>query len=443
MQHNRMRRQDPEGNDMTTVSSLAKNFGVHTIILNEVLQTMSAGSSELSPKAGHFTHGSTPPLDPEHWMTILANRNPGDLDSDHLYSSPTPVPEPAMIIWVPKNRETLHRIVDIYFQRLNTHRLVFSRQEFDEIVAKVYEGRDYDPGQLCSVYLVLALGLLSEQNHQTWVASLMHGRPLAGFPNWYNPFLPKRTPTPVPDTVFSQYLELSALVSEIQANTVNNIYTPHQDTTTAMIMEQVGKAKERILELQKELPERYENYFRGTGDWELERRRQLVKEIPMNEGLTLVGIGIAKALLLRAVFSRKGLGYRQRYRALVDAMVIAHNIIVVHTQLVQSPDFVFFVSPTLLCIAAVLMLYGYISRCRVLSRDAILQNVKLTLVMLPHWGGMAQNECLLIQKMAECVLEVDPHAMHPKLGSDLVLLPEPTWDSQGQDEEQMYNDFYL
>ncbi|PFH46648.1 hypothetical protein AMATHDRAFT_94955, partial [Amanita thiersii Skay4041] len=63
------------------------------------------------------------------------------------------------------------QVVDIFFERLNIHRPVLSRQEFDEIVAKVYEGRGCNPGQFCGVYLVLALGLLSERNHRAWTTS--------------------------------------------------------------------------------------------------------------------------------------------------------------------------------------------------------------------------------------------------------------------------------
>jgi len=77
----------------------------------------------------------------------------------------------------------------------------------------------------------------------------------------------------------------------------------------------------RMLEFRRGMPERYQYYFGGTSDWPLEKKNKLVQDITGNEGLTLLKIGIARILLLRALFSSKELSYGQRHRALVDGEV--------------------------------------------------------------------------------------------------------------------------
>lgn len=69
------------------------------------------------------------------------------------------------------------------------------------------------------------------------------------------------------------------------------------------------------------MPDKYRYYFGGTGDWPLEKKSKLVQDITENEGLTLLKIGIARILLLRALFSSKELSYSQRHKALVDGEV--------------------------------------------------------------------------------------------------------------------------
>lgn len=60
------------------------------------------------------------------------------------------------------------RIIDIYFTRLNHHRPVFTRPDFEKTLDNIYDGNHVqdDPGFVCSLYLVLALGTLSELNHR-------------------------------------------------------------------------------------------------------------------------------------------------------------------------------------------------------------------------------------------------------------------------------------
>ncbi|EEB99594.1 hypothetical protein MPER_00698 [Moniliophthora perniciosa FA553] len=60
------------------------------------------------------------------------------------------------------------RIADVFFNRLNCHRPVFARKDFDTSLEDLYtEKGSHDPGFICSLYLVLALGTLSELNYRS------------------------------------------------------------------------------------------------------------------------------------------------------------------------------------------------------------------------------------------------------------------------------------
>jgi len=62
----------------------------------------------------------------------------------------------------------VQQVVERYFERLNVHRPVFLRKDFEKILNDLYDGvtASHDPGYVCSVYLVLALGTLSELNNR-------------------------------------------------------------------------------------------------------------------------------------------------------------------------------------------------------------------------------------------------------------------------------------
>ncbi|KAH9158935.1 hypothetical protein EDB89DRAFT_2118334 [Lactarius sanguifluus] len=64
----------------------------------------------------------------------------------------------------------VQHIVHIYFERLSFHWPVFLRHEFEVTLAQLYAGelQQHDSGFLCSVYLIFALGTLSELNHRMY-----------------------------------------------------------------------------------------------------------------------------------------------------------------------------------------------------------------------------------------------------------------------------------
>ena len=71
-------------------------------------------------------------------------------------------------VFLPKSRETVGIILEAYFTRLNFHRPVVLRHEFERTLNQLYDGQlvPDDPGFVCSAYLVFALGTLSELNHR-------------------------------------------------------------------------------------------------------------------------------------------------------------------------------------------------------------------------------------------------------------------------------------
>jgi hypothetical protein len=111
--------------------------------------------------------------------------------------------------------------------------------------------------------------------------------------------------------------------------------------------------------------------------------------------------------------------------------VISHNIIVIHNQLLRFPDISFFVSPIPLHIAAMVILFGHMSRCDSLTRQVALEDVWMALDMLPsfrwRWERREMNGSHpLIATLAEKVLGVNLRQAGPS--SHPVLMSEPDWD---------------
>lgn len=518
------------------------------------------------------------PNDVNKWVLVPMRR-------DSITSPNATGPTPAFSTFLPKDRDMAQHIVNIYFERLNFHRPVFLRHEFEVTLSHLYAGetQQHDPGFICSVYLVFALGTLSELNHRAcgldknkvsagespslsntnvktlmppdwpdhedffqralsikpelrvtisslqalillqwylytevcrpvvsshycgflitfivqrqgrtlwrlvgsmvrlsielglnhdpttqtifdesecqlrirlWGIVLVHdrgtslllGRPLAIAPYDTDTPYPMRAQSPRPD--ISEHFLLSHPVAAIQADIINSLYSPHTQTGDAIVRAATRIVKSMV-EFRRQLPERYKWYFGGTSDWSLEEKTKLVQGITDDEGLTLLKIGIARILLLRALFSNKDLDFPQRHKALLDgkrirlehskpcndnqsaAIVVSHNIIVVHNQLLRFPDISFFVSPIPLHIAAMVILFGHMSRCDSLTRQVALEDVWMALDMLPsfrwRWEGKETNGSHpLIATLAEKVLEVNLRQVGPS--SHPVLMPELDWD---------------
>jgi hypothetical protein len=150
--------------------------------------------------------------------------------------------------------------------------------------------------------------------------SLLLGRPLAIGPNDTNTPHPARPKTSRPDV--SEHFLLSSPIAQIQADIINSLYSPHGQSADS-IMRHATRVVKSLVEFRRQLPERYKRYFGGTADWSLEEKTKLVQDITEDEGLTLLKIGIARILLLRALFSNKELEFPQRHKALLDGELTA------------------------------------------------------------------------------------------------------------------------
>ena len=76
----------------------------------------------------------------------------------------------AFEVALPRDREMVKHVIDAYFERLNPHRPIFLRHDFERTLEELYDGKaqHHDPGFLCGMYLVFGLGTLSELNHRVF-----------------------------------------------------------------------------------------------------------------------------------------------------------------------------------------------------------------------------------------------------------------------------------
>lgn len=120
-------------------------------------EDLAVGSGGLSSGRDRALTESSPPRNPAHWVKVHMR------PSSSLYTSNA---SPTIEIWLPKDRAMVKHIVHIYFQRLNFHRPVLNIYEFEPTFMALYDGHQvfHDPGFVCSLYLVLALGTMSELN---------------------------------------------------------------------------------------------------------------------------------------------------------------------------------------------------------------------------------------------------------------------------------------
>ncbi|KAI0346189.1 hypothetical protein BDW22DRAFT_1405141 [Trametopsis cervina] len=541
---------EPLPNDLTNSHALAKAFGVSAAIVGDLklapapidTEDLAVGLTGLSSRRDYEAPESSVPRDPSKWVAVTINHNTAS--SPTVSTSGTPKLASSdvkpLLVWLPKDRGMVQKITNAYFTRLNVHRPVFTRSTFEHSLNALYDGTaPHDPGFICSVYLIFALGTLSELNHR--VNGLQDGQPLPSGPaalkkvmpldwpsqedlfdmalavkqelrvtisslqalillHWYlyterqgrtlwrlvgslvrlavelglhhdptivpsedpqNPtgrppppvfsdeecqlrirlwaivllhdrgtsillgrplaIAPYDSNTPRPSAGkgdgVSEHFVFSAPIAEIQADIINSLYAPTRQSANG-ILRQAQRINKSISSFVAHLPEAYKYYLSGSEEWPVERRVKLVENITEDQGLTLLKIGISRILLLRALFSSKELPFPSRHQALVDAIVSSHNIIIVHQQLIKFPDIAFFVSPIPLHIAAMVILFGHMSKCKRLPLDLALQDVWMALDMLPKFRWRWERKDMkgghpLIAKLAEQVLKVSLSQVSP------------------------------
>jgi hypothetical protein len=126
-------------------------------------EDLGVGSSDLASGRDRGTQEADP-RDPSKWFRVGMR---GESFDGTVPASKATVLS-TVPIWLPKDRKMVKNIVDIYFTRLNIHRPVFFRKDFEQTLDALYDGRivHSDAGYVCSLYLILALGTLSELSHR-------------------------------------------------------------------------------------------------------------------------------------------------------------------------------------------------------------------------------------------------------------------------------------
>jgi hypothetical protein len=279
----------------------------------------------------------------------------------------------------------------------------------------------------------------SQERLRLWSIVLLHdrgtsvllGRPLAMHP------LDSNSPAPVDqklpsEPALSEHFRLSHPIINVQAEIVTSLYRPHVLdgkellAHTKRILESLTYTRRNLF------GEKYKYYFEGTRDWPEDKRVALVEAIGLNEGLNLLKTGITRLLIMRALFRpENGVSQQIRDHALHDAVITAHNIIVIHNQLIRFPDAAFFVSPIPLHICAFYILYGKVYNCPALNDDVQRADVWMALHMLPQfrwrwdrkdWNGGHPY----LYELACHVFNIDKKTIGP-LNSPAVLFEETIW----------------
>jgi hypothetical protein len=531
-------------------------------------EDLAVGSSGLASERDRNVHESSAPKDSDRWMPVVMRRNTLAM---LIHMVP---PAESISIYLPRNRETMKRVVKTYFDHLNVHRPVFSRHQFEDRLEALYENRGgppHDPGFICSLYLILALGTLCEINNvvgrrgaqstdpmavakgakhlmpsdwpdheafferaltikpdlrvtisslqalillhwflytevgilpglilyfdsakyffqrqgrslwrlvgcmvrigvelglhhdprsqleaapggngstfneddchtriRLWDIVMIHdrgtsillGRPLGIYPNDSNTPGPSANPTST-QPEFSEHYRLSRPVAEIQSDIVVSLYSPHTLSGHELVGH-VSRILKSLTAFRHKLGDKYKHYFEGTRDWHLDKRIKLVNEVGIDEGLTLLKLGITRLLLMRALFRHEnGVSPDIQRHALRDAVITAHNIVVIHNQLIRFPDAAFFVSPIPLHISAWTILIGHSYKCDALEADVIQDDIWMALDMLPrfrwrwdrkdHHGGHPP-----IHEIAQKMLKADFSQGGP-VSHPVLLMEEVNW----------------
>ena len=155
-----------------SLQALAKTFGVASAIMNDVTippadkEDLAVGSNGLTSGRDRDISEILNPRDSTKWVSVTMRRN--SVSAAPTVSPTQPPATTSVPVYLPKSRDTVRQVVDAYFTRLNFHRPVLLRAEFEGMLNALYDNHPllHDPGFVCCVYLVFGLGTLSELNHR-------------------------------------------------------------------------------------------------------------------------------------------------------------------------------------------------------------------------------------------------------------------------------------
>jgi hypothetical protein len=141
-------------------SSILTNIG-NNVQDNE---DIAVGSGGLTSGRDRLINEATLPRDSSRWISVNLPRNRVELST-----ASARLPQPSVKIWLPKDRNTVNHIVNVYFTRLNFNRPALDRSDFERDFNALYDGEitsRHDQGFICTLYLVLALGTLNDVNRR-------------------------------------------------------------------------------------------------------------------------------------------------------------------------------------------------------------------------------------------------------------------------------------
>lgn len=203
-----------------------QNFGVSTEIVGDIkLEPTAIEQEDIGVGLGGLEskrdRDIADPRDADKWLKVAVRRKSTLSPTTPTASGPgSSVAETSITVWLPKDREMVATIVNVYFTRLNIHRPVLARASFQRDLDELYKGGVIasDPGFVCSVYLVLALGTLSELNDRIDTRhSQGQGIPIG--PSVYTEVMPAHWPTS--EDLFERALavkpDLRVTISSLQA----------------------------------------------------------------------------------------------------------------------------------------------------------------------------------------------------------------------------------
>ncbi|KAF7972051.1 hypothetical protein HWV62_19191 [Athelia sp. TMB] len=427
--------QDPQSNDLTNTQALDKAFGVNAAIISSLAgvtqdkEDLAVGSGGLSSGRDRRIDETTLPKDASRWTSV-------DLPCSRVENNPLRA-RSSVKIWLPKDRATVNRIVQIYFGHLNYNRPALDQADFERSLNELYDGHittRHNQGFICTMYLVLALGTLNDSNRRA--NKLPEGQtspamPLMpdGWPNhseffewglfykpeiqatisalqalillhWYlyierqRPLMisawisaigcectkcslqslscperrrlgrgvfeplgampsgrPSRIDVPRSCTItmpqrrmrswhsssvkmpccVASWLSPSSIARRTSPPTSRQSVRPYTPSRLSAdtVMRHASRIVKGLVEFKRQPPERYRRYFKYSENLPHEQRLQLVHDVTKDEGLTLLKLGICRILLLRVLFNSETLPMVQRQRALADAVVTTHNIIII------------------------------------------------------------------------------------------------------------------
>lgn len=147
--------------------------------------------------------------------------------------------------------------------------------------------------------------------------SVLLGRPLAISDEHLS------TPPPSRDNLswFSEHFHHSPYLTQVQGDIINALYRPGKCDAEKIIKYAI-RIEQSFFNFRKILPSSYLNLFTGTASWTLAQRVELVLSVTEEQGLTMLKYGIARILLLRALFNLEELNSDLRHKALQDGSSI-------------------------------------------------------------------------------------------------------------------------